>query len=100
MGTIENHNIRSKAIMLSRRQFMNQSAGLFALGSTASGLWRQAARAAEPHRDAPILANLDDTGAPRFAVDYRDLYASLIRRWPDVDTTPILGERKATMILV
>ncbi len=37
---------------------------------------------------------------PRFAVDLRDLYASLIRRWLDVDPTPILGERKSTMILV
>jgi uncharacterized protein (DUF1501 family) len=55
MDTIENHNIRGELIMLSRRQFMNQSAGIFALGSTASGLWRQAARAAEPRRDAPIL---------------------------------------------
>ena len=50
-----------------------------------------------PH---PNLADLDETGDPRFAVDFRDLYASLIRRWLDVDPTPILGERKATMILV
>jgi uncharacterized protein (DUF1501 family) len=41
---------------------MNQSAGLFALGSTASGLWRQAARAAEPRRDAPILVVLELSG--------------------------------------
>ena len=50
-----------------------------------------------PH---PNLADLDETGDPRLAVDFRDLYASLIRRWLDVDPTPILGERKATMILV
>ena len=47
-----------------------------------------------PH---PNLADLDETGDPRFAVDFRDLYASLIRRWLDVDPTPILGERKATL---
>ncbi|MGD0041201.1 MAG: DUF1501 domain-containing protein, partial [Isosphaeraceae bacterium] len=50
-----------------------------------------------PH---PNLADLDETGDPRFAVDFRDRYASLIRRWLDVDPTPILGERKSTMILV
>ena len=62
MDTIENHNIRGKLIMLSRREFMNQSAGIFALGSIASGLWRQAARAAEPRRDAPILVVLELSG--------------------------------------
>ncbi|MGA2703081.1 MAG: hypothetical protein ABSH35_18540 [Isosphaeraceae bacterium] len=41
---------------------MNQSAGIFALGSTASGLWRQAARAAEARRDAPILVVLELSG--------------------------------------
>jgi hypothetical protein len=49
-----------------------------------------------PH---PNLADLDETGDPRFAVDFRDLYASLIRHWLDVDPTPILGERKATLPL-
>jgi uncharacterized protein (DUF1501 family) len=62
MDTIENHNICSEMIMLSRRQFMNRSARIFALGSTASGLWRQAARAAEPRRDAPILVVLELSG--------------------------------------
>jgi uncharacterized protein (DUF1501 family) len=38
---------------------MNQSAGIFTIGSTASGLWRQAVRAAEPRRDAPILVVLE-----------------------------------------
>ncbi len=37
---------------------------------------------------------------PWLISDFRDLDASLIRRWLDVDPTPILGERKATMILV
>jgi len=50
-----------------------------------------------PH---PNLTDLDETGDPRFAIDFRDLYASLIRRWLDVDPTPILGERKAALPLV
>jgi len=50
-----------------------------------------------PH---PNLADLDETGDPRFAIDFRDLYASLIRRWLDVDPTPILGERKLALPLV
>jgi hypothetical protein len=62
MNTIENHNIWSKLIMLSPRLFMNQSAGILAIGSTASGLWRQAARAAEARRDAPILVVLELSG--------------------------------------
>ena len=50
-----------------------------------------------PH---PNLADLDETGDPRFAVDFRDVYASLIRRWLGVDPTPILGERKSSLALV
>jgi uncharacterized protein (DUF1501 family) len=50
-----------------------------------------------PH---PNLADLDETGDPRFAVDFRDLYASLIRRWLDVDPTPILGDRKVTLTVL
>jgi len=50
-----------------------------------------------PH---PNLADLDEAGDPRFAVDFRDLYATLIRRWLDVDPTPILGERKTVIPLV
>ena len=50
-----------------------------------------------PH---PNMADLDEIGDPRFAVDFRDLYSSLIRRWLNVDPTPILGERKMTLPLV
>jgi uncharacterized protein (DUF1501 family) len=50
-----------------------------------------------PH---PNLADLDEAGDPRFAVDFRDLYATLIRRWLDVDPTPILGDRKTVIPLV
>ena len=49
-----------------------------------------------PH---PNLAELDETGDPRFAVDFRDVYATLLRRWLDVDPTPILGERNAQLAL-
>jgi uncharacterized protein (DUF1501 family) len=50
-----------------------------------------------PH---PNLADLDEAGDPRFGVDFRDLYASLIRHWLEVDPTPILGERKSMLSLV
>jgi len=56
IGTTEHHKEQGNLIMLSRRHFLNQSAGIFALGSTASALWREASRAAEPRRDAAPLA--------------------------------------------
>ena len=62
MDTIENHNIRGKVIMLSRRQFMNQSAGIFALGSTASGLWGGGGQDCRAPRDSPILVVLELSG--------------------------------------
>lgn len=43
-----------------------------------------------PH---PNLADLDETGDPRFAVDFRDVYANVLRNWLNVDPTPILGDR-------
>lgn len=43
-----------------------------------------------PH---PDLADLDETGDPRFAVDFRDVYANVLRNWLNVDPTPILGDR-------
>jgi len=36
----------------------------------------------------------------KVAAHFRDVYASLIRRWLDVDPTPILGERKIALPLV
>ena len=39
---------------------------------------------------APDLANLED-GDLRHAVDFRDVYAALLRRWLAVDPGPILG---------
>ncbi len=50
-----------------------------------------------PHTN---LTDLDATGDPRFAVDFRDIYAPLIRYWLKVDPTPILGERKSTLALI
>lgn len=49
-----------------------------------------------PH---PDLTNLDEAGDPRFAVDYRDVYAVVLRRWLDVDPSPIVGARAATLDL-
>ena len=48
----------------------------------------------------PNLTDVDEAGDPRFAVDFRDVYASLIRRWLKVNPTPILGERNCTIALV
>jgi uncharacterized protein (DUF1501 family) len=41
----------------------------------------------------PDLAHLDDSGDPRFTTDFRDVYATILRRWLAVDSVPILGRR-------
>jgi uncharacterized protein (DUF1501 family) len=41
----------------------------------------------------PDLAHLDDSGDPRFTTDFRDVYATILRRWLAVDPGPILGRR-------
>ena len=48
--------------MFSRRDFLARSAGVMSLGSLAPGLWRRAAAAAEPRKDATILVVLELTG--------------------------------------
>jgi uncharacterized protein (DUF1501 family) len=48
----------------------------------------------------PNLADLDEDGDPRFATDFRDVYATLLRRWLAVDPEPILGRRDASLALV
>ncbi len=48
---------------------------------------------------APDLANLDD-GDLKFSVDFRDIYATLLRRWLSVDPVPILGGRDEAMPFV
>jgi uncharacterized protein (DUF1501 family) len=48
----------------------------------------------------PDLSDLDASGDPRFALDFRDVYASVLRTWLKVDPTPILGERKAEIPLL
>ena len=48
----------------------------------------------------PNLADLDESGDPRFAVDFRDVYATLLRHWLDVDPVPILGERNCSLHLI
>jgi uncharacterized protein (DUF1501 family) len=47
---------------------------------------------------APDLANLDE-GDLKFAVDFRDVYATLLRRWVNVDPVPILGRRDEALPL-
>jgi uncharacterized protein (DUF1501 family) len=47
----------------------------------------------------PDLANLDN-GDLRFTVDFRDVYATLLRRWLDVDPVPVLGRRDSGMPIV
>jgi uncharacterized protein (DUF1501 family) len=49
---------------------------------------------------APDLAKLDDIGDPRYAIDFRDVYATVLRRWLGVDPEPILGKRNDSLALV
>jgi uncharacterized protein (DUF1501 family) len=48
---------------------------------------------------APDLANLDQ-GDLKFTVDFRDVYATLLSRWLNVDPVPILGRRDEAMPLL
>ena len=48
---------------------------------------------------APDLSSLVDGDLP-FAVDFRDVYAALLRRWLGVDPAPILGRDGGTLPLV
>jgi uncharacterized protein (DUF1501 family) len=45
----------------------------------------------------PDLTQLDDVGDPRFTTDFRDVYATLLRRWLVVAPEPILGRRDAML---
>ena len=46
----------------------------------------------------PDLADLDD-GDLKYAIDFRDVYATLLRDWLDVDPVPILGDRATLPLL-
>ncbi len=48
----------------------------------------------------PDLARLDDGGDPRFTTDFRDVYATLLRRWLAVNPEPILGRRDGGLALM
>jgi uncharacterized protein (DUF1501 family) len=48
---------------------------------------------------SPDLANLDN-GDLRFAIDFRDIYATLLRRWLHVDPVPVLGRRDEGLPIV
>ncbi len=45
----------------------------------------------------PNLADLDDTGDPRFTTDFRDLYATLLRHW--LSRRPRADPRQARRII-
>ena len=47
----------------------------------------------------PDLTDLD-AGDVTYKVDYRDLYASLLRRWLEIDPAPILGERITSLEII
>ncbi|HEY2841284.1 MAG TPA: Twin-arginine translocation pathway signal sequence domain protein, partial [Pirellulales bacterium] len=46
----------------------------------------------------PDLSDLDD-GDLRHKIDFRDVYASILRDWLKVDPTKVLGERESTLKL-
>jgi uncharacterized protein (DUF1501 family) len=48
---------------------------------------------------APDLKNLD-LGDLRFTIDFRDVYATLLRHWLRIDPKPILGNRDETLELL
>jgi uncharacterized protein (DUF1501 family) len=47
---------------------------------------------------APDLNDLEQ-GDPRFKIDFRDVYATVLRRWLRVDPEPILGKRDDSLAL-
>src|SRR5581483_3840733 len=47
----------------------------------------------------PDLRDLE-LGDPRFRIDFRDVYATVLRRWLQVDPGPILGPRQDGMELI
>jgi hypothetical protein len=48
---------------------------------------------------APDLKKLD-LGDLRFTIDFRDVYATLLRNWLKIDPKPILGNRDETLELL
>jgi uncharacterized protein (DUF1501 family) len=46
------------------------------------------------------LARLDEAGDPYFTTDFRDVDATLLRRWLAVDPEPILGRRNSAPTLI
>lgn len=47
------------------------------------------------HGPHPDLSRLDETGDPLFAVDFRDVYAGVLRDWLDVDPAAVVGRRES-----
>lgn len=48
----------------------------------------------------PDLKTLDETGDPLFSLDFRDLYASVLRQWLRTDPIPILGDRPTDLRII
>ncbi|HKB37520.1 MAG TPA: DUF1501 domain-containing protein, partial [Gemmataceae bacterium] len=46
----------------------------------------------------PDLQDLN-LGDPKFTTDFRDVYATVLKRWLGVDPRPILGDRDETLEL-
>ena len=47
--------------------------------------------------EAPDLTRLTTDGNPRHALDFRDVYATVLERWWDVDARNALGGRFAAV---
>jgi uncharacterized protein (DUF1501 family) len=48
----------------------------------------------------PDLTKLDESGDPHHTTDFRDVYATVLRRWLAVDPEPILGKHNDSLGLV
>lgn len=52
------------------------------------------------HGAPPDLAKLDSEGDPYFGVDFRSIYADVLRDWLNADATHVLGEQFKPLALV
>ncbi|NEX22600.1 DUF1501 domain-containing protein [Thiorhodococcus mannitoliphagus] len=63
----------------------------FALGGRVKGGFQGA---------APNLADLDGNGNPRFTLDFRGLYATVLERWWGIESQAVLGGRFSTLSML
>ena len=52
------------------------------------------------HGGPPDLAKLDSEGDPHFGVDFRSIYADVLRDWLNADPARVLGEQFKSLALV